>query len=266
MMRLGRLAALAAAVWLASTAANAAPQILGLVASNGLPTPLACRDGYCSAYLASFCLQEAREAPNTGNEYRLAPGGALTLIIALADGRQFRRPAGGLVSLRTRSGFTDVSASLPVAALDGLDIRAVALEIAPGTTILPDALAGDPEPQSAEEIARATGPLRRLAAETFDGRSETADASRLLGLVINAVPEDRSSPPASLDQIWVRTAAAGAGKTGQAGLALAARIVEGCRERTVGATNYAIGFCLAAKQAELLTTMNRQFWDSAGGS
>jgi hypothetical protein len=269
MVKLGRFGAGAALVvgfWLAGTAAQAAPQILGLVASNALPTPLACRDGYCSAYLASFCLQQAREAPNSGNEYHLAPGGGLTLIITLADGRQIHRPAGGLVSLRMRSGFTAVGASLPAAALDGLDIRAVALEIASGTTILPDALAGDPEPQSAEEIARATGALRRLAAETFEGRSETADASRLLGLVINAVPEDRSSKHARLDRIWIQTTTAGAGKVGQAGLALAGRIVEGCRERTVSATNYAIAFCLASKQAELLTTMNRQFWDSAGGS
>ena len=39
-----------------ATAVQAAPQILGIVASNGLPTPLHCADGYCGAYLASFCL------------------------------------------------------------------------------------------------------------------------------------------------------------------------------------------------------------------
>src|SRR5215470_15743874 len=82
-------------------AAQAAPQILGIVASNGLPTPLSCSDGYCSAYLASFCLQEARYAPNSGSEYHLAPGGRLTLLARLAGGRSIRLHGAGLLTIRT---------------------------------------------------------------------------------------------------------------------------------------------------------------------
>src|SRR5258708_33776304 len=81
-------------------AVQAAPQILGIVASNGLPTPLHCADGYCSAYLASFCLQEARYAPNSGSEYPLVPGGPLTIIASLGDGRRPRLPARDLLPHR----------------------------------------------------------------------------------------------------------------------------------------------------------------------
>ena len=50
----------------ATPRAEAAPQILGLVASNGLPVPMRCEAGDCTALLASFCLQEARDAPEDG--------------------------------------------------------------------------------------------------------------------------------------------------------------------------------------------------------
>jgi hypothetical protein len=259
------LSSLAAGFWLAVSAADAAPQILGLVASNGLPTPLACSQGYCSAFLASFCLQESRDAPNTGSDYELASGGGLTLVETLADGRQLRQPAEKLVSLRSYSGFTNISVSLPASTL-ATAVRSVALEIASGTTILPAPLAGDPTPQSAEEIARAVGPLRHLAAETFDRSGETADAARLVALVINGMPAERSAPAVALDSLWPEVASSAQDKVAPDGLAKAAGIVEGCRKQPGAVTNYAIGFCLASREAELLTSLNRRFWDAAGGS
>src|SRR5471032_2141112 len=40
--------------------AGAASQVLGVVASNGLPVPLLCVDGTCSGHFSAFCLQEQR--------------------------------------------------------------------------------------------------------------------------------------------------------------------------------------------------------------
>src|SRR5215467_13585767 len=185
---------------LAGGAAEAAPQILGVVASNGLPTPLSCDDGYCSAYLASFCLQEARYAPNSGSEYHLAPGGRLTLLARLADGRSLRLDGAALLTLRTRSGFTTLKVSLPQARLAALGVTSAAVEVGPGTTVLPRSYAGDPDPQTGEEVAAATGTLRRLAAKTFDGAGETADTARLIQLVINRLsdqPATAEAAPAS---------------------------------------------------------------------
>ena len=42
-----------ALICFAAGRAEAAPQILGLVASNGMLTPLQCRDRLCVGYLAS---------------------------------------------------------------------------------------------------------------------------------------------------------------------------------------------------------------------
>lgn len=102
--------------------AEGAPQILGLLASNDMPTPLQCRDGLCTGYLASFCLQEARAAPASGQEYKPAPSGGLTLIATQLDGRHLRLPANDLVTMRLRSGFSSALISLPEARLDALGI------------------------------------------------------------------------------------------------------------------------------------------------
>jgi hypothetical protein len=74
-----KLIAAAAIALFASTMgrAEAAPQILGLVASDGLPTPMRCRDGACTALLASFCLQQARDAPADGQDYMPGPAPAV---------------------------------------------------------------------------------------------------------------------------------------------------------------------------------------------
>src|SRR6516164_7094170 len=115
-----RSALLALPLLLAGGAAQAAPQILGIVASNGLPTPLHCAGGYCSAYLASFCLQEARYAPNSGSEYHLATGGRLTLVAKLADGRTLRLAGEDFRTPRTRSASTPLNFRLPQARLAAL--------------------------------------------------------------------------------------------------------------------------------------------------
>jgi len=246
-----------------ATAVQAAPQILGIVASNGLPTPLHCADGYCSAYLASFCLQEARYAPNSGSEYRLVPGGRLTIIASLGDGRTLRLPAENLLTIRTRSGFTTLRVSLPEAKLKALGATAAAVEVGPKTTVLPLAYAGDPHPQSADEVATA-GPLRRIAAETFDRPGERADTARLIELVINRLP-DRSQPSSvTLAALWGEVAASAR----QSGIAsgsidATAQVIAECQGSA--GTGFAGGVCLEMRQAELMTNLNRQFWDQAAG-
>jgi hypothetical protein len=254
----------------AALPAAAAPQILGLVASNGLPTPLRCEGGSCTGSLASFCLQEARNAPITGSDYRLTPGTRLTLLAATADGRRFSLPANELLGIQSRLGFTTVKVSLPEAKLraPGLDPRqlvSLALEVGPGATLLPVAAADDPNPQTAEEIAHASGPLRRLAARTFDQPSEATDAARLIGLIVDRLPAAAQTPVA-LDGLWRQVASAAAGRTGAAGLAAAERAVEACRRDVMTPDSFALGVCLDMHEADLLATLNRRFWEQAGGS
>ncbi len=264
------VAAVFAVFALAIGRAEAAPQILGLMASDGLPMPMRCRDGACTAFLASFCLQEARAAPADGQEYAPGPGGGLTLIITRPDGSHLVLPANDLLTVRLHSGLSIVQVSLPIAKLASRGFAlgaadAVAVQVEAGTAILPVAAANDPDPQTPQEIALATGPLRRMAAETFDSSGEMPDTAKLLGLLINALPAENDPQPVALNGLLRGIVSSiGPGRLSAESLAETAQIVENCQQ--FPPTSLAQGFCLESLQRGLVSTLNEEYWAAAGGS
>jgi hypothetical protein len=253
---------------LASTPVQAASQVLGLVASNGLPTPLRCIEGTCSGHFSTFCLQEQRPAPSADSEYRLAPGSALTLIATYADGHTARLPAGDLLNIRTRIGFTSVRISLAQEKLRALGAVSVAIEVAPMTSILPLPVAGDPDPLSAQEIALATGPMRRAAELPFEKPGEAADAIRLSSLIVNLLPEDEPQSTAGREALWNRAVvlARTSGNPSLAGIEDAHRIYSGCELSIASLTSFNLRTCMEIHHADLMAETNRGFWNSMGGS
>jgi hypothetical protein len=247
--------------------AEAASQVLGLVASNGLPTPLHCEDGVCSGHFSSFCLQEARPAPATDSEYQLAPGARLTLVARLANGRSLRLPGDGLVAIHALIGFTSVRIDLPEARLKALGAVSVAVEVAPDSSILPVAVAGDPDPQTPEEVAYATGPMRKLAEQPFERPGPGADAARLTSLAINSLPADEPQTPdgrkALLDQVIATAAAV---PLSAEGVAQAQRIYRSCEIAVDSRSSFNLRTCLEIQHADLMASTNRGFWRSNGGS
>ena len=264
-LRLTLLLSALALVVLLSARAEAATQILGLVASNSVPTPLRCEGGVCRGFVNSFCLQWERPAPALDSEYQLAPGGGLTVIARRADGSKVRLSGQGLVTIRVDARFTSVTISLPQTRLRDLGAVSSAIEIAPLTSILPVGSADDPDLQSPEDVAQAIGPTRRLAAAIFEGSGEDSDAAKLIGLLINALPPDGGRQKVALGDLFRQVAATvDRGRIGPEGFAAAERIAKGCE--SFPPNSAALGFCLEAQQAGLLGTLNQQLWDAADGS
>lgn len=263
-------AAVLAALSLASPQAHAAPQILGLVASNGIPTPMRCDASGCTALLASFCLQEAREAPSFNQVYRPGSKGGFDLILARADGTRLTLAADALLTINLYEGLSTVQASLPLSALASRGVAlgkddTLNLAVRDNTSILPVTMANDPDPQTPEEISLATGPLRNLAAKTFDSGGGQSDTAKLLGLLINALPPAADATPvavqATLDRI---VAGIEPGRLSPQALSEAQRIVHECEY--FPATAMAQEFCIESQQRGILAEMNEEYWDAAGGS
>jgi hypothetical protein len=260
----------AAALSLAAGPARAAPQILGLVASNGLPVPMRCEGAGCTALLASFCLQEARDAPQDGQAYSPGTRGGLSLVVTRASGQRLRLAANQLVSLTLYSGLSTVQASLSLAKLaaSGVSLAAgdaISVAVEDDTAILPVPVAGDPDPQTPEEIALATGPLRQLAGETFDTTGAgSADGTRLLGLLINALPAGNDRAPIALDGLLHQVlASAGPGRFDAQTLAEVGEVMQNCQNFP---TRLGQAYCLESRQSGLLATMNQDYWAAAGGT
>ncbi len=238
--------------------AMAAPQILGLVATND-PVPMQCEDGACTALLSAFCLQEKRLPPDFETLYRPAAAGSVTLVATMADGSVQRLDASGLVSFHSRYGFTAVRADLVPGRLGAMAPVSLALEIAPRTTMLPEARPGDPDPLTADEIALAAGPWRFAAESVMEGGSEPARAARVTARLVNALPLSGEVPARDRAGLWHRVAGAMAPE-------LARRNFEACARSVDQSVGYRLRKCLEERHERLQIRNTRAYWKSLGGS
>jgi hypothetical protein len=250
------LLALATALLLSAPAA-AAPQVLGLMASNG-PVPLRCDDRDCSAIVPSFCLQRERAMPSYGTAYEATHPEQLTLTLTTADGT-VRLPAGAQLRFTGFDGYTTMRISLSRSVLADNDATAAALEIGPGIALLPVVQAGDKDPQSPDEIALAAGPMRLAAARYLDTPTVEGDAARLVAALMTALPR-QSTIHDDNARLWATTI----------GRDVAARVEPGALDRARAvyercvATSYFRG-CLLARQREIMEAGNLHFWDETSG-
>lgn len=268
------IALAAGAAGLGAAPAAAAPQVLGLVADNGFPTPLTCDDFECSAQFSSFCLQEARSSPATGSLYAVAPGGEVALLATAPDGALLRLPAESL-RITTAIGFTSVTMSLPqsrraeIAAGLGATPEEVSLTVAvgAGVSLVPVPVAGDPDPQTDAEIALATGPLRSVGERLFDLPGAQADAARLTTVLINSLPARGRESAEDRAGLFDRVAALpAAGALGAEGVERARAVFAECRISVESSSMFSMRECLRLRHADLMVRTNRKFWDEAGGS
>lgn len=269
------LAGLALSIALSSGSASAAPQVLGLVADNGFPTPLVCDEFECGAQFSSFCLQEGRGSPPTGTTYAPAPGGALSLMATASDGRSLRLPAAGTLRITTAIGFTSVTMSLPqsrraeIAAALGVEPAEMRLAVAigPAVSLIPEAVAGDSDPQTEAEIALATGPLRSVAERVFEAPGQSADAARITTLLINNLPTRGRETAQDREILFDQIAALPAvGALSPEGIERARGVYAECRVSVDSSSMFSMRECLRLRHADLMVRSNRKFWEEAGGS
>jgi hypothetical protein len=263
-MRLFTTIALAAVGLAAGTAAAvapavAAPQILGLMASKA-PIPLRCDGPTCSAIAGTFCLQRERDIPQYGMPYRPTHAEQLTLAVLTRDGTVRRLPAGGRLSFAGYDGYTTIRMSVPKAVLADLGATAVAVEIGPGVALVPTPQAGDANPQAADEVALATGPVRLAAGRYLDKSAPDADAARLVTALLNALPEHYSIHD-DYSHLW-QTAITDdvAGTVDPTALPQAQDALRKCSN-----SQQMMRSCLVYRHRELMEPDNIRFWQEMGG-
>lgn len=244
--------------------AAAAPQVLGLVAS-ATPTPLTCGPGGCHAELSSFCLQQPRANPSPDTAYLPAAGADIFLVGTDLEGAAVKIPAAAYLRFAVARGFTAVDVELPAEILSDLGLTHAAIVIGEDVSLVPAGEAGGPNPQTADEIATAVGPIRAAAEEFFDTSGEASDAIRATSAMINALPAAGRSPLDSDGHLLAATGAASAAHP--AGASLARSFHAACVTK-VDVTHHVFSMrdCLESSHDRLVTKTNIQFWESLGGS
>jgi hypothetical protein len=189
---------------LASAPARAAPQILGLIASN-VPIPMTCANGTCTAELSSVCLQQHRPTPATGTAYRPAERTQITLTVTGPDGVTHRQSVATALTYISLRQFSAVKVSLPEATVRRLGDGVARLSVGSMASVIPVAVEGDLRPQSAREIARYTGPLRALAERAFERDGARVNATRILNRMVNRLPEKSRAGIEKVATLWQQT-------------------------------------------------------------
>lgn len=251
---------------LAAGAARADPQVLGVVASLE-PQPLVCDDNGCRVELTAFCLQQLRHNPPPGQAYYPAESADIALLGIRADGSQVTLPAAPYLQFSTYRGFTAIEATLDRATLDALGLASAAVVVGQQVSLLPAPTAGDPDPQSPEEIAIASGPSRKTAVQYFDQPGRETDALRVTNAMINALP--RGYRPSDSDgSLWAAPqVVAISAKADPAGLAEAAKMQANCQIK-VDVTHQvdSMRSCLQGSHDLLVIKQNIELWNALGGS
>jgi len=255
-------AALACLMSMLAQPASAAPQVLAMMASDE-PVPLICTDRECYGLVSTFCLQRDRDVPPYGQPYEATLPERLTLSF-IDDTGAVQQVTAAAAALRFHgySGYSMVRVSLPRAEMDRLGAAAVALQVGPGISLVPVATSDDRNPQTPDEIALATGPLRIAASRYLDRPSVSADSARLVAALINGLPESRTIHDDYNTGLWDR--AIGADLRQQANpeaLRRAERSYRSCVKFEEGS----LRLCLLSHHRQMMTQENRDFWEDTGG-
>ncbi|HVR66028.1 MAG TPA: hypothetical protein VMT98_05275 [Verrucomicrobiae bacterium] len=256
---------LAAAIGLAISAvaapAGAAPQVLAMMASSD-PIPFTCNARECYALVGSFCLQRDRDVPGFGEPYE--PNFTERLKISLTDsaGNISTMTASDVaLKVHSHSTYTMVRVSLARSEIDRLHATAVAMQIEPGVSLIPLARAGDLDPQTPQEIALATGPMRIAASRFLDTPSVSADSARLVAALVNGLPESRTIHDDYLGA-WNRVVTESVRqKTNSEVLERAEDSFRACAQYYEGSLRQ----CLLSHHQQLMIPENRKFWDETSG-
>lgn len=254
------LLAVAGALVITVPGADAAPQVLALIATEG-EVELNCRSGECSAELSAFCLQSNRYSPVRGTRYQIA-GGNVRLVGTNQSGRVVALDAAKYLtfeSLRTHVAVRVAASRQEIAEL-GLDRVRVIVDA--NSALAPVASAGDPDPQTPEEIAVLVGSLRRAGSQVVDGNADRMAAARITNKMINALPaqdqEDKPAASSLWDRVHGRFDDSAASASAQEMAQDAYRFCDFLSRRNTLRT---VRRCLQTQHDNFVNYLNAEYWD-----
>ncbi len=243
--------------------ANAAPQMLGLVASNS-PVELNCAGDTCIGQFTAFCLEQDRDVPKAGTAYLPVDTAPMTVVLTTSAGRQIELPAGDTLRYKAGRGYSNVFVSLDRSAFAAHKPVTVALHIGRNMSLVPATVAGDARPHTPEDIARAAGPLRQIGSRVIDQGGPTSDAARLMNRMLNALPRSGRMSADDRATAWDRTLGSRTG-TGKAALGYQAALgqYEFCQNKVAQGRVFSLRSCIESQHDSIMTGLNREYWERA---
>ena len=237
--------------------ANAAPQMLGLLANSTLP--IHCVDGTCTVEVSAICLQEERDIPAWGTAYRAVQPNNIALVGTRADGSVAELPIGDIAHIESARGSWAVKISIPEETVRALGVSKAALAIEGRVALAPVPVQGDPEPQTTVEIGAAVAAFARSSETVVGGVAVDMAAASVLNEMINALPHvtlDSSKPAGDL---WRKTF--GSNALDKPGMQQASVFYRLCGHRLLLVESGTVRRCPELGHDGFVTTVNQRYWD-----
>jgi len=245
-----------------SAHANAAPQTLGLVATNG-PVELNCEAGHCEAEFSSFCLQKERGAPTKGTPYFAMDPRGIQIVASTSDGRQLTLSPAEDLTMTASRGHVAVLLSIRSDIAEKEQITSAQITIGDHITLKPVEVAGDPNPQSESDLKLSAGVLRHAGAKLVDGNTDRMSAARVTSLMINQLPPRGPYSHEERSLVWERSIA----KSGPLTPAAEKQARNGftlCDFTLESGSNSSFRRCLQHQHDTLLKFLNSKYWKAIG--
>lgn len=267
------VAAGSALAW--SGSAQAAPQILGLVASNG-PIPLKCNTFYCAADFTTFCLQQERKGPSRNQVYHAHNGGEGIRVLGVKPSGEVAEIANGsALEIIAPRGQTVVNMSFPKRLLDKHGVVRVAIDIGANVSLLPEEKPNDYNRQTEQDIAIATGPLRELGTRVVDQNKAKVAAADVLNRVVTLLPPgNRAASTRVRNSVWDKVAVTlPSDDVYRSAISTAKRTFDNCHVHTEGSAytrstsvtgrnSLSLRDCLTVGHDALISPLNKTYWDA----
>ena len=196
---LAKSALVVSAVLFMTTGTQAAPQALGLVATNE-PVPLTCDGHDCSGYFTSFCLQMARTQPKPQTPYEVADTTDLVLHVTNSQGKTFDLPGSKFLKFSARTS-TGVDISVNTALLKVYSPKSVAISVPQLSSLVPIPVKGDLFPQDPDELAKSVTQHRKVAID-YHEQGYRHELAALTAMLINSTPKGYGVSAGDREQIW----------------------------------------------------------------
>ncbi|NQW00928.1 MAG: hypothetical protein HQ483_14585 [Rhodospirillales bacterium] len=243
-----------------SSVAAAAPQALGLVATYG-DIELKCGAAGCSADFTTFCLQQDRASPDRGTPYQVGSGEIQVAGITAAGDRVLLDPRHSL-ALESRRKHMALRMVVPEATMREHGLVRVSINVKENVVLLPTPLAGENRPHTAGEVAMLSQSMRRIGSSHVDGNQDRIVAARVLGDVINGLPERGKADNPTRQNLWDAALRRAGPDAPRQGINRARGIFQLCKW-TAGRGTPNMRDCLENHHDEFIKFLNSDYWKAS---
>ena len=257
-------ALIGAALLFGTTLARAAPQALGLIATNE-PVPLSCDGRKCSGYFTSFCLQMARTQPKPQTPYRPAENTELVLHVTDKSGKTFDLPGRKFLKFSARTS-TGVDISVDRTLLKSYAPQSVAISVPALSSLVPVPKKGDLYPQVPNELWLSTTQHRKVAIR-FHDQGPRYELAALTAMLINATPRGYDVTARLREKIWQQVTSTDAIlEFDPASVSDVRSTYERCGNNVDNSRRRTMRGCLEISHIYLQLHTNKDFWTAVNGA